>query len=60
MTPLGLRKLGVDILEEGFKIFYRFKEPLPVAARAVVARKLEQIHRVSGGRWLTRSRGYLK
>jgi hypothetical protein len=49
MTPLGLRKLGVDILEEGFKIFYRFKEPLPVAARAVVARELEQVLRVVDG-----------
>ena len=44
--PYSLRKLGVGSLDEGLNLFYRFKEPLLVAAGAVVARKLEHVHRV--------------
>jgi hypothetical protein len=40
MFPFSLRKLGVGILDEGLDLSDRFKEPLLVAAGAVVARKL--------------------
>ena len=47
MSPFSLRKLGVGILDEGLNLFYTVKEPLLVAAGAVVARELEHEHRVS-------------
>jgi len=46
MSPFSLRKLGVGILDEGLDLSDRFKEPLLVAAGAVVARELEHVHRV--------------
>jgi len=57
MSPFSLRKLGVGILDEGLNLFYRVKEPLLVAAGAVVARELEHEHRVSarGFCWMTLS-----
>ena len=47
--PSRLRKLGVGILDEGLNLSDSFKEPLLVAAGAVVARELEHVHRMWPG-----------
>jgi hypothetical protein len=46
MFPFSLWKLGVGILDKGLNLCHRVKEPLPVAAGAVVARELQHEHLV--------------
>lgn len=46
--PLGHGELGVGSLDEGLDLPDGFKEPLLIAAGAVIARELEQVHRARG------------